>query len=306
MNTQPPVVFDYTEKIFGDLFALKNFAIEIPSGCIYGFIGPNGAGKTTAMRILVGIAEPTTGSVQVFGTTDIRKVRNKIGYLPEEKGLYKRMRVLDYIVYLGRLNGMSKSHATASAIALLEEFELSKWQRERCQALSKGMGQKVQLIATLVHDPPLLVLDEPFSGLDPINVELVRKIIEDKVKQNATIILSTHIMEQAETLCDQLVLINRGEAIVEGPIDEIKKSNIIKIEHSGTVDVFDEVDSVTSIKQVGRTATLEVVEGTDPHSILYQILPRTQVRMFTTNAATLHDIFLRAVGNDLTKKPAET
>jgi len=292
------VIFENAYKVFGELCALNNFSLSIPSGCIYGFIGPNGAGKTTAMRILVGITEPTSGEVQVLGSTDIRQIRHQIGYLPEEKGLYKRMRVLDYVVYLGRLNGMSKPTATSRAKELLDKFDLSQWQRARCQELSKGMGQKVQLIATLVHDPILLVLDEPFSGLDPVNVELVRDIIFDRVKQNATVILSTHIMEQAETLCDQIVLINKGETIVEGPIDDIRKGNTIKIEHSGECDVFHGIEHVISTKQVGRTATLQVSENADTQEILAQVLPRTRVSLFNTNAVSLHEIFLRAVGGD--------
>ncbi|MDE0094520.1 MAG: ATP-binding cassette domain-containing protein [Gammaproteobacteria bacterium] len=298
MDPSSNVIFENAYKVFGELCALNNFSLSIPSGCIYGFIGPNGAGKTTAMRILVGITEPTSGEVQVLGSTDIRQIRHQIGYLPEEKGLYKRMRVLDYVVYLGRLNGMSKPTATSRAKELLDKFDLSQWQRARCQELSKGMGQKVQLIATLVHDPILLVLDEPFSGLDPVNVELVRDIIFDRVKQNATVILSTHIMEQAETLCDQIVLINKGETIVEGPIDDIRKGNTIKIEHSGECDVFHGIEHVISTKQVGRTATLQVSENADTQEILAQVLPRTRVSLFNTNAVSLHEIFLRAVGGD--------
>lgn len=298
MDSSSSVIFENAFKVFGELCALNNFSLRIPPGCIYGFIGPNGAGKTTAMRILVGITEPTSGEVQVLGSTEIRHIRHQIGYLPEEKGLYKRMRVLDYVVYLGRLNGMSKPTATSRAKELLDKFDLSQWQRARCQELSKGMGQKVQLIATLVHDPILLVLDEPFSGLDPVNVELVRDIIFDRVKQNATVILSTHIMEQAETLCDQIVLINKGETIVEGPIDDIRKGNTIKIEHSGECDVFHGIEHVFSAKQVGRTATLQVSENADTQEILAQVLPRTRVSLFNTNAVSLHEIFLRAVSSD--------
>lgn len=298
MTSSNSVVFENAFKVFGELCALNDFSLSIPPGCIYGFIGPNGAGKTTAMRVIVGITEPTSGEVQVLGSNDLRQVKHQIGYLPEEKGLYKRMRVIDYIVYLGRLNGMSKPTATSKAKELLDKFDLSQWQRARCQELSKGMGQKVQLIATLVHDPILLVLDEPFSGLDPVNVELVRDIIFDRVKQNATVILSTHIMEQAETLCDQLVLINKGESIVEGSIDEIRKGNTIKIEHSGDCDVFLGIEHVISAKQVGRTATLQVSENADTQEILAQVLPRTHVSLFNTNAVSLHEVFLRAVGSN--------
>lgn len=296
MNHTNCVEFDCTQKVFGTLHALKDFSLPIKSGCIYGFLGPNGAGKTTAMRILVGISKPTGGNIHVFGTSDIPSVRHLIGYLPEEKGLYKRMRVLDYIVYLGRLNGMRKLNAIKRAKELLEEFELTAWERSRCQVLSKGLGQKVQIVGTLVHDPQLMVLDEPFSGLDPINVEVVRKLIHDRSKANATIILSTHIMEQAEVLCDEIVLINKGEAVLKGPIDEVRKGNVITIEHSGTEEVFAGLTQLVSYKQISRLATLEVTEGCDLQELLKELLNRTKVTQFNTSATSLHEVFLREVG----------
>ena len=188
MNNSHCVVFENTSKQFGDLLALDSLSLAIPSGCIYGFIGPNGAGKTTAMRMLLGIMKPTTGSVSVLGSSDGRTVRSQIGYLPEEKGLYPRMRVLDFVVYMGRLNQLDNKLAIKRARDLLDEFELHEWKKEKCQSLSKGMGQKVQLIATLIHNPPLLVLDEPFSGLDPINTDAFRSMILSRVKNNTTVI----------------------------------------------------------------------------------------------------------------------
>lgn len=298
------VNFHNVSKQFGDLHAVQDLSLAIPRGCIYGFIGPNGAGKTTAMRILVGITNPSSGSIKVLDSDDIRMVRKQIGYLPEEKGLYKRMRLVDYIVYFGRLNGMNKLEARKNAIRLLEEFQLGEWQRERCQALSKGMGQKVQLITTLVHEPTLMVLDEPFSGLDPVNVEVVRRTILEKVKQNSTVILSTHIMEQAEQLCDELVLINQGHAILKGPIDEVCKGNSLSIEHTQDLSVFKDLDPILSVKQIGRVAILQVEEGCDSQALLRQILDRTKVTKFNASSASLHEVFLREVGE--TAKQSES
>ncbi|MDE0645043.1 MAG: ATP-binding cassette domain-containing protein [Gammaproteobacteria bacterium] len=294
-NTKACVTFENTHKKFGSLVALDCLNLQIPRGSVYGFLGPNGAGKTTAMRILVGISKPTEGSVQVLDSNNIDDVRHLIGYLPEEKGLYKRMRVIDYIVYFGRLNGLAKKEAVKRANELLDEFQLEEWAKEKCQSLSKGMGQKVQLMATLINDPQLMVLDEPFSGLDPVNVEVVRTIILEKVKQNSTVILSTHIMEQAETLCDAVVLINKGKAVLGGPLNEVRKGDTISVDHEGDVTVFDGLPGVISVKQAGHSAVLSIEPGHDTQAILQTIFSRTKVSQFNANSVSLHEIFLREV-----------
>ena len=295
------VTFASTRKQFGSLVALDSLNLQIPRGCVYGFIGPNGAGKTTAMRILVGISKPTSGTIKVLDSDHVKDVRHLIGYLPEEKGLYKRMKVIDYIVYFGRLNGMRKKDAVGRAKALLSEFQLTEWEKEKCQALSKGMGQKVQLMATLVHDPVLMVLDEPFSGLDPVNVEVVRSIILQKIKENSTVILSTHIMEQAETLCDAVVLINKGKAVLDGPLDEIRKGDVVSIDHNSEVSIFDGLQGIVTAKQIGRSATLQIDPDFDLQDILKAVFERTQVTQFNANSASLHEIFIREVGGTETE-----
>lgn len=298
MTNSHSVIFESASKNFGDLCALDAMSLSIPQGSIYGFIGPNGAGKTTAMRLMLGIMQPTSGSVSVLGSDDSRSVRSQIGYLPEEKGLYPRMRVLDFIVYMGRLNHMDKKSAVNRARTLLEEFELIDWQNDKCQALSKGMGQKVQLIATLVHDPKLLILDEPFSGLDPINTDVVRKIILNRAKENATIILSTHIMEQAESLCSALVLINKGRAVLEGSIDEIRSGDTVYLEHDQDESALHGLPGVVSTRQFGRGVTMRIDEEQDTQELLRAIVERTRVIKFDTTSASLHEIFVREVGAD--------
>ena len=298
MTNSNSVVFEDASKTFGDLFALNSLSLSIPEGSIYGFIGPNGAGKTTAMRLMLGIMQPSSGTVSVLGSKDSRSVRSEIGYLPEEKGLYPRMRVLDFVVYMGRLNRMDKKAATRQARALLEEFELIDWQNEKCQSLSKGMGQKVQLISTLVHDPRLLILDEPFSGLDPINTDVVRAMILNRAKEDATVILSTHIMEQAERLCNALVLINKGRAVLEGSMDEIRSGDTVYLEHDKDETVLQGLPGVVSVKQIGRGATLRINEEQDTHELLKAIIDRTRVLKFDTTSASLHEIFVREVGQD--------
>lgn len=298
MSNSNGVVFEGATKNFGDLLALDSLSLSIPEGSIYGFIGPNGAGKTTAMRLMLGIMQPTSGTVSVLGSDDSRSVRSEIGYLPEEKGLYPRMRVLDFIVYMGRLNHMDKKSAIVRARALLEEFDLIDWQNDKCQSLSKGMGQKVQLISTLVHDPRLLILDEPFSGLDPINTDVVRSMILNRVKENATVILSTHIMEQAESLCNALVLINKGKAVLEGSMDEIRSGDTVYLEHDKDDTVLQGLPGVVSVKQIGRGVTLRINEEQDTHELLREIVDRTRVIKFDTTSASLHEIFVREVGQD--------
>ncbi len=305
MTDASSVVFDQTTKVFGNVNALDSLSLDVPRGCIYGFIGPNGAGKTTAMRLLLGITKPTEGTVSVLGESDGRLVRSRIGYLPEEKGLYKRMKVVDFIVYMGRLNGMNRKVAQSRAEALLSDFDLSDWTKEKCQTLSKGMGQKVQLIATLVHDPDLLVLDEPFSGLDPINTDFVRSLILDRVKANATVILSTHIMEQAETLCNALVLINKGRAVIEGSIDEVRSGDTVYLEHDQGEEVLQNLPGVASVKQIGREASIRIEQECDTQALLQEILRRTKVVKFDTSSASLHEVFIRHVGEDEMDSEAE-
>lgn len=301
MSNTHTVTFEGASKNFGDLCALDSLSLSIPEGSIYGFIGPNGAGKTTAMRLMLGIMQPTSGVVSVLGSDDSRSVRSEIGYLPEEKGLYPRMRVLDFIVHMGRLNHMDKKSAINRARDLLEEFDLINWQNDKCQSLSKGMGQKVQLISTLVHDPKLLILDEPFSGLDPINTDVVRSMILNRVKENATVILSTHIMEQAESLCSALVLINKGRAVLEGPIDEIRSGDTVYLEHDKDETVLQGLPGVVTMKQFGRGVTMRIAEDQDTQELLRAIVERTRVIKFDTTSASLHEIFVREVGEDTDK-----
>ncbi|MCY4143861.1 MAG: ATP-binding cassette domain-containing protein [Gammaproteobacteria bacterium] len=305
MSNSSCVVFEQASKSFGDLVALDSLSLAIPSGCIYGFIGPNGAGKTTAMRLLLGIMKPSSGGVQVLGASDGKSARSQIGYLPEEKGLYPRMRVLDFVVYMGRLNRLDKRQATRRARDLLDEFDLKDWQNEKCQSLSKGMGQKVQLISTLVHDPQLMILDEPFSGLDPINTDVVRSMILSRVESNATVILSTHIMEQAETLCSALVLINKGRAVLEGSMDEIRSGDTVYLEHNRDESVLRDLPGVLSVKQFGRGATLRIDPSQDSQDLLRSLMERTNILKFDTTSASLHEIFVREVGRDVQEEEAE-
>ena len=203
-------------KMYGDFAAVKDVSLEIPKGAIYGFLGPNGAGKTTTIRMILDIVRPTTGSVSVLGHPSALDVRDRIGYLPEEKGLYKKMRAWSVIAYFATLKGISKKDAKQRAYALLERYGLSDFADAKIDALSKGMGQKVQVLASIAHDPELVILDEPFSGLDPSNQQVMEDVIHDFAKQGRTVLFSTHVMSHAERICDRLLLIAKGEKAFDG------------------------------------------------------------------------------------------
>ena len=204
------VVMQGIGKDFGDISAVRDFSLRVPSGCIYGFLGPNGAGKTTIIRMIMGIFHPDRGRLSVLGKEDPVLVKERMGYLPEEKGLYKKMRVGELITYFAQLKGMDLRPARQRTEILLQEFGLGDWIDKRCETLSKGMGQKVQLLITLIHQPDIVILDEPFSGLDPVNRDLMRDVVLQMKREGKTVLFSTHIMEQAEQICDYVVLINKG------------------------------------------------------------------------------------------------
>lgn len=296
---QYSVVLDQLCKQFGNVQAVNNISARIPAGSIYGFLGPNGAGKTTTIRMIMSILYPDSGSITLLGSSDPESVKDSLGYLPEEKGLYKKMKTLDLIAYFGRLKGMSKRDARRTALKLLEQFGLADWAEQKCDSLSKGMAQKLQIISTLMHEPELLILDEPFSGLDPINVDMVREVILDLKKQGKTVIFSTHVMEQAEQICDYILLINAGEKILDGTLAEVKGSGheTITIDYEGDAAIFNQIDSIVRIQDMGRTAELSIAEGADPGSILKQLVDHLSISRFEVKEPSLHEVFVRAVEN---------
>ena len=205
-------------KRFGTVTAVDDVSLQIPRGSIYGFLGQNGAGKTTTIRMIMSILYPDSGRIQVLGQDHAEAVKDRLGYLPEEKGLYKKMTTSEILTYFGRLKGMSSRDAKTKGRELLTRFGLGEWIDQRCEALSKGMGQKVQVLGTLIHEPELVILDEPFSGLDPINVEVMRDVILEMKNDGRTVIFSTHIMEQAEKICDSIFLIHKGCKVLDGSL----------------------------------------------------------------------------------------
>lgn len=292
------VVMQGIGKEFGDVSAVRDFSLRVPSGCIYGFLGPNGAGKTTIIRMIMGIFYPDRGHLSVLGTEDPVLVKERVGYLPEEKGLYKKMRVAEMVAYFGQLKGMDLRFARERAEILLREFGLEDWIDKRCETLSKGMGQKVQLLITLIHQPDLVILDEPFSGLDPVNRDLMRDAVLQLKREGKTVLFSTHIMEQAEQICDYVVLINKGVKVLDGALEEVRESKgqAVLLDYDGDGSMLAGLPGVRRVNDAGKQAELFLEEGTDPQQILGALLQKLRIRRFDLRAPSLHEIFIRTVG----------
>jgi ABC-2 type transport system ATP-binding protein len=283
-------------KYFGSHHAVSDMTFAVPEGAVYGFLGPNGAGKTSTIRMIMSILYPDSGSLKVLGESVPERVKDRLGYLPEEKGLYKKMRVRELITYFGTLKGINRKAADRQATVLLDRFGLLDSEHQRCEELSKGMGQKVQIISTLIHDPEVIILDEPFSGLDPINVELVRDIILDLKNQGKTVIFSTHIMEQAEQICDSILLINNGRKLLDGRVSDIKKgfSTTLLLDYEGESRHLQQ-QGVTRINNMGRTAELSLAPEVDTQELLRHLMSQLKLQSFTLKEPSLHEIFVRTV-----------
>jgi len=294
---QYSLILNEINKRFGQILAVDNVSATIPKGSIYGFLGPNGAGKTTIIRMIMSILYPDSGAIQILGSNNPEVVKDRLGYLPEEKGLYKKMRVAELVTYFGRLKGMQRYDARNRADSLLKQFKLGDWADKKCDALSKGMSQKVQIISTLIHQPELVILDEPFSGLDPINVEVVREVILQLKNEGKTVLFSTHVMEQAEQICDYILLINKGRKILDGPLTQIKDTGrqTITIDYEGDGSILNTLPHITRVNDMGRSAELSLDHEADPQMILQLLSSELRIRRFDLKEPSLHEIFVRSV-----------
>ena len=283
-------------KSYNGVEAVHDLSFTVHTGEIFGLLGPNGAGKTTTIRMLVDIIKPDHGHIRLFGQPLSEKVLDRVGYLPEERGLYRNQRVLDTLCYLARLKGADRRMARQRAESLLERVALGNMGRKKLNELSKGMQQKVQFVAAIVHDPDLIIVDEPFQGLDPINTELIKEILVELKSQGKTVLMSTHMMSQVEALCDRILLINRGRAVLYGELDEIKRQyagNAVRLEVEGALDGLVGVDH---IQEEGRAVRLLLAEGTTPQDILRQLVLRgVVVKRFEIATPPLDEIFIAAV-----------
>lgn len=297
LSIEYALALDNVTKRFGRVVAVDDISLRMPRGSIYGFLGPNGAGKTTTIRMIMSILYPDSGTIEVLGSRRPESVKDRLGYLPEEKGLYKKMTTREIVAYFGKLKGLSSHEARARATNLLTEFGLGDWIDRKCEALSKGMGQKVQILSTIIHDPELVILDEPFSGLDPVNVELVREVILQMKREGRTVVFSTHVMEQAEQICDYVLLINRGKKVLDGTLAEVKAvgDRGLLIDYDGDGTVLRTLRGVRRVNDAGKRAELFLEEGTDAQDILQQLLGNIRIRRFDMREPSLHEIFIRTV-----------
>jgi ABC-2 type transport system ATP-binding protein len=287
-------------KRFGSYVAVDRLSLRIPRGSIYGFLGPNGAGKTTTIRMVMSILYPDEGTIEILGQPNAESIKDRLGYLPEEKGLYKKMTVGEILTYFGRLKGLAARVARERGLELLRRYGLAEAVDKKCEALSKGMGQKVQILATIIHEPELVILDEPFSGLDPVNVELMRDLILDMKREGRTVLFSTHIMQQAEQLCDAIVLIHRGKKVLDGPLAQVRAASDagVMIDYDGDGAVLRQLPGVTRINDSGKQAEIFLAEGVDPQSVLQALVGKLRIRRFDLREPSLHEIFVRAVGGE--------
>ncbi len=292
------LILENVVKRFGDVLAVDDVSFRVNAGTICGMIGPNGAGKTTTIRMIMSIIYPDSGRITVLGNTNSEAVKDRLGYLPEEKGLYKKMKTGEILAYFGRLKGMNGREAKARAAELLTRYGLGEWIDKRCETLSKGMGQKVQLLATLIHGPELVILDEPFSGLDPVNRELMRDLILKMKQDGRTVIFSTHVMEQAEQICDYILMINKGKVVLDGTLAKIKSvgDKGILIDYDGDGSFLRNLPGVGRVNDSGKQAELFMLDGADPQKILAALVGKIEVRRFDLRDPSLHEIFIRTVG----------
>lgn len=296
-------------KRFGDHQAVKNLDLSIPKGSVYGLLGPNGAGKTTTLRMILRILAPDSGEIFIHGAP-IEKVGTDIfGYLPEDRGLYTRMKVRDVLIYLAELKGVPRSVSSSKIQHWLDRFELTEWTNARVHQLSKGMQQKLQLIVAIIHDPEIIVLDEPFSGLDPINQGVFKEIIQEFHQQNKTILFSTHMIEHAERLCDSVCILARGESVVDGTVADVRR------DHGGRylalafdkwrqedINELQRLPHVREVRVHGNHGEVSINESADISALLeYFVKKKLPLRRFEVVDPSLEQIFIEKVGID----PAE-
>lgn len=292
---------DHVYKSFGDVKAVEDVSFEIGEGTVFGFLGPNGAGKTTTIRMIMNIIIPDRGQIKVMGESDLRLINNKIGYLPEERGIYRKMKVAEVLLFLAELKMMKIRDAKEVIDSWLIKFDLIDWKDKKVEELSKGMQQKLQFIATIMFKPSLIILDEPFLGLDPINVNLIKNTILDLKKEGRTIIFSTHSMESAEKLCDQIFLINKGKRVLAGKLSDIKEKfgrKNIHIQYDGNSEFLENSNMILKYDDFGKYTEVQLKEDIDPQMFLKDCISKVKVSKFEIVEPSLNDIFINSVSGN--------
>jgi ABC-2 type transport system ATP-binding protein len=297
----PVITFNGVSKSFGDTKAVQNVSFEVSKGKIFGLLGPNGAGKTTAIRMLNNILIPDDGAISINGHSPSPETQSIIGYMPEERGLYKKMKVGEQLIYLARLKGLSKQKAKEAIRFWLERFDALDWVGKEVGELSKGMSQKIQFIATIAHDPDIYIFDEPFSGLDPINSETLKEVVLELRDKDKTVLFSTHRMEQVEQMCDEICLFNRGRTVLTGNLRDIKHSfgkNTLNLEFEGDPSFLDKLENVRINNRSTNFAEIRVLNGQNTQDILRAAMQNAEIYKFERIEPSLQEIFISTVGED--------
>jgi ABC-2 type transport system ATP-binding protein len=298
-NQLPTVSIDHISKSFGEFTAVSELSLAVYPGRIYGLLGPNGAGKTTTIRMIVNITAPDSGRIEVFGRQITPELQDRIGYLPEERGLYKKMKIGDQIKFFAALKNVDGKEVDRRVDRWLARLQLTEWKSKKASELSKGMQQKVQFINAVVHEPDLLILDEPFSGLDPVNVEVLKDVILELKAAGKTIIFSTHQMEVAERICDDICLINRSRKILEGSIREVKSGfsrNVVALRLRGGESVVADSTLISKVQRHSDGLEVLLAEGASAQTLLKELIAAgATIERFEMIEPSLHDIFIEKV-----------
>jgi ABC-2 type transport system ATP-binding protein len=300
MAPQTAIAVDHVSKTYGDFRAVDDLSFEVYPGEIFAMLGPNGSGKTTTMRMILDIIKPDSGRISVLGGSLTDATKDRIGYLPEERGLYRNVRLLEMMVYLGTLKGLSRAEAQKRSLAMLERLELTEHIKKKVSELSKGMQQKIQFAVTVLHDPDLIIMDEPFSGLDPVNTLVLKDLLLEFRDKGRTIVMSTHQMWQAEEMCNRLLMINKGQQKLYGEVEEIRRryaQNAVVVEGKGNWAALPGVSKIESAENGRKGALLYLQPGTTPEQVLAAMVaaPDTHIERFELAVPDLNDIFIRVV-----------
>lgn len=287
-------------KMYENVHAVQELSFTVEKGQIFGLLGPNGAVKTTTIRMIMDIIKPDSGAIEISGQKNTQQLRDKIGYMPEERGLYKKMKVIDTITFFGEIKSVPVKQSLAVAEQWLQKLELLEWRDKKVEELSKGMQQKLQFICTIIHKPELIILDEPFSGLDPVNTNLLKEVMLNLKNTGTTIIFSTHLMEQVEKLCENICLINKGVSVLQGSLKEIKRgygANRILMQYDGKADFLKDASLVAHYDDYGQYVEITPAEQVSHQRLLQTAINQVNVLEFKVSEPSLNEIFIKAVKN---------
>ncbi len=295
------LVLDGVQKSFAGHQAVKALSLEVPRGSVFGLLGPNGAGKTTTLRMVMNVFAPDAGRIEILGRPADHATRDRIGYMPEERGLYPRMVLEEQLVFMAAIKGIGRAEAQRRLGPWLERMGLAEWRKKKTNELSKGMQQKAQFIATVLHEPDVLIMDEPTSGLDPVGMDVMRETMLDLRRKGATIVLSSHQMETVEKLCDRVALIDRGTKVLDGSVAEVKArhgKNTVALAFDGDGSFLESLPGVAKVTDFGQYVEVRLRDGADPQPLLVEAAARLRVRRFEIVEPSLHDIFVETVTRD--------